>query len=439
MRGTYEKKHSYSVVPAVCWYDEAFVARFKRSTQDFTRSRILSFRAIAVLLMAKGMKSLQLSLNEIVPKLGHIHRTVSKAAYSKARAKLRHTAFIELNRQAVIQTMYEDGGYETLYGLRILAVDGSRVLLPTNPETKTVFGAVEYKNQRPKVEGEHCYGLASVLYDVLNRVSLDAQLTSIHAYEVDIAGEHLCRTETTDLVIYGRGYSSFRMLALASMVKGHFLVRCQSSSFKIAKTMLAGDGQDDVVVTLSAPSPFTANPKNKALPQTLTVRFVRVVLDSGEYEVLATSLLDQQKYPTTIFKELYYYRWGVETFYGVLKTRLNLENFSGQSVEAIQQDFHAAVFLSGVESILTEDIEEGLRKQHGGQPKKVNKAVSFNAIKYRAFELFYSKEPPDRVLEELVELFQQSPTLVRKDRKPPRKPSSSRKVLGFWKRKRKMV
>src|SRR5271154_2806556 len=145
--------------------DEAFVAESKHAAQDFTRSRILTFRTIAVLLMAKGMKSLQLSLNELIPKLGNSERTVSKAAYSKARAKLRHTAFIELNRQAVIQTMYEDGDYETLHGFRILAIDGSRVLLPTNASTRKVFGVVEYKNQRPGVEGEHCYALASVLYD----------------------------------------------------------------------------------------------------------------------------------------------------------------------------------------------------------------------------------------------------------------------------------
>lgn len=394
---------------------------------------------MAVLLMAKGMKSLQLSLNELIPKLGKASRTVSKAAYSKARAKLRHAAFIELNRQAVIQTMYEDGDYDTLYGLRILAVDGSRVLLPMNDETRKAFGAVEYKNQCEGVSGEHCYALASVLYDVLNRVSLDARLASIRTYEVDIAAEHLRHIEATDLVIYDRGYSSFRMLALADAAAGYFLVRCQRSSFKIAKAMLAGSGKDDVVVTVPAPPTFAANPKNKELPHMLTVRFIRVVLDSGEYEVLATSLLDQAQYPLTLFKELYYLRWGIETFYGILKTRLNLENFSGLSVESIRQDFHAAVFLTGAETILTGETEAQLKQQVGGQHKKVNKAVSFNAIKYRAFELFYSKEPQEQVLEEFEVLFKQSPTLIRKDKKPKRKQTGSRTLLSFWKRRRKMV
>lgn len=80
------------------------------------------------------------------------------------------------------------------------------------------------------------------------------------------------------------------------------------------------------------------------LPDSLTVRFVRVLLETGEYEVLVTSLLDGETYSTADFKELYWYRWGVENFYGILKTRLGLENFSGLTAEAVKQDFYASVF-----------------------------------------------------------------------------------------------
>lgn len=419
--------------------NELFVSQHKRSLVDFTRNRVLSSQAVFVTLMSKGAKSLQLSLNELIPKLGLPARTVSRVAYAKARKKLKYTFFMALNQETVVRTMYEDGDYQTLHGFRILAVDGSKVQLPTNPETKKIFGSFGYTNQRTSTHGEHSYALASVLYDVLNRVALDAVLAPSHSYEVELAKDHLCHTETNDLVIYDRGYCSFRMLALASMAKSHFLIRCTRRSFKIASTMLSGEGPDDITVELIPGQKFLLNPDNKDLPKTLTVRFVRVTLENGEYEVLATSLLDQQNYPTAIFKELYYCRWGIETFYGILKTRLNVENFSGYSVEAIQQDFHVAVLLTGVESILTEDAEEDLKKQHGGHPKKVNKAVSFNAIKNHAFELFMSTAPQDEVLEELEQLFKQNPTLVRKDRKPPRTSTSSHQLLGFWKRKRKMV
>jgi hypothetical protein len=418
--------------------NEILVNQHKRSAVDFTRNRVLSCKAVFVTLMSKGAKSLQLALNELIPKLGLPDCTVSRVAYAKARRKLKCTFFMALNRATVIRTVYEDGDYKTLHGFRVLAIDGSKVQLPTNSETKKVFGSFDYHSMQPQgkgstVSGEHSYALASVLYDVLNRVALDAVLAPSRSYEVELAKNHLNHTETNDLVIYDRGYCSFRMPALARMANGRFLVRCTRRSFKVANDMLEGKGPDDVVTEI------VPNPENKGLPETLTVRFVRATLDSGEYEVLATSLLDQQRYPATIFKELYYCRWGIETFYGILQTRLGLENFSGYSVEAIQQDFHVAVLLTGVESILTEGTEEDLEKQHGGHPRKVNKAVSFNAIKNKALELFMSTAPQDEVLEDLEQLFKQNPTLVRKDRKPSRKNPSSHQLLGFWKRKRKMV
>lgn len=419
--------------------DETFVARFKRSLTDFTRTRVLTFQAITVLLMAKGMKSLQLSLNEIIPKLGLAEQTVSKVAYSKARRKLKHEAFIELNREAVIRTMYEDDDYRTYRGMRILATDGSKVLLPTNPETEAEFGTVSYHNKQHEAKGMHVYALASVLYDVLNRVALDAQFAPCHSYEVDLAAQALPYIQQNDLVIYDRAYSTYRMLALLSQTAGDYLIRCTDRRFTVATAMLRGEGPDDITVELTPPPRFERNPKHRGLPSTLTVRFVRVTLDNGKYEVLVTSLTDQRTYPAAIFKELYYLRWGIETFYGVLKTRLNLENFSGLSPEAIRQDFYATILLTGIESIFTADADSTLGKQHGGQPKKVNKAVSFNAIKYRAFELFYSKEPRAAVLKQLDELFMASPTLIRTDRKPPRSSASSHTLLQYWRRKRKAV
>ena len=39
---------------------------------------------------------------------------------------------------------------------------------------------------------------------------------------------------------------------------------------------------------------------------------MRVTLATGEFEVLATSLLDEALYPTAMSLELYGLRWGVE-------------------------------------------------------------------------------------------------------------------------------
>ncbi len=46
---------------------------------------------------------------------------------------------------------------------------------------------------------------------------------------------------------------------------------------------------------------------------TVTVRCVHVQLDTGEYEVLVTHLLDETAYPTEECAKLYWHRWGVDT------------------------------------------------------------------------------------------------------------------------------
>jgi hypothetical protein len=337
--------------------------------------------------------------------------------------------------------MYEDGDYETWHGHRVLAVDGSKLILPTNEQTIAEFGTTPYDNKRnhPNGTGEYAGALASVLYDVLNHIAVDAQLAPIRSYEGDLATSHLAHTTAGDLTIYDRGYASFRMMALVTQAKGQFLIRVPKHRFKIATDMLAGRGVDDVIVRLDVPPSARKAVRDAGLPIVLTVRFLRAVLNDGTIEVLATSLLDQAKYPLSDFERLYYMRWGIETFYGILKTRLGLENFSGLSPEAIRQDFFATIFLTGSETLLTMDAEDHLGKQLAGHPKKVNKAVSFSQIKYRAFELYYSKLPQDKILKELTELFTTSPTLTRVNRNPQRKQPSSHRVLGFWKRTRKEV
>ncbi|MEZ5673377.1 MAG: hypothetical protein R3E08_13760 [Thiotrichaceae bacterium] len=46
------------------------------------------------------------------------------------------------------------------------------------------------------------------------------------------------------------------------------------------------------------------------LPQAIQVCFVRVRLNTGEYEVLITNLMENETYPTEVFKEIYHLRWG---------------------------------------------------------------------------------------------------------------------------------
>ena len=60
--------------------------------------------------------------------------------------------------------------------------------------------------------------------------------------------------------------------------------------------------------------------KIKYRPSHYSLRLVRVDLPSGEREILVSSLTDLEAYPTSLFADLYFQRWGVEEDYKVLKS-----------------------------------------------------------------------------------------------------------------------
>lgn len=404
----------------------------------FTRTRRLTFPFTLLLILRNSVKSLQNVVNEAMMLLGETPVTAS--AYCQARYKIKHTAFIALNQKAVIQTMYADDDYQKFWGFRILAVDGSKIVLPDNQDVRNEFGTLKWskKCDTGVIKGEKPFAIASVLYDVLNRVALDAQLAKAKAYEVDLAVEHLAHTNENDLLVMDRGYTSYRMLAELTKHQRNFVIRCGAASFKTAQDMLKGKGADSQIVTLVPCKNQAKIIENSALPKTINVRFVRVLLDTGEYEVLVTSLLDEERYATKTFSDLYWFRWRIETFYGLLKTRLELENFTGTGVEAIRQDFYGAVFLTGLESILTDTAQAQLDAKLGNQfTQMVNRAVSFNAIKNQAFALLWSDLQTETLLEKLTLLFRGSPTSVRPNRKNARTKFSPTKILNFHKRQKK--
>ena len=157
--------------------------------------------------------------------------------------------------------------------------------------------------------------------------------------------------------------------------------------------------------------------------------------------MLVTSLLQETIYRTQEFSELYHRRWNHETYHQMLKGRLDLENWSGQTVEAVRQDVQAAVFVSNVESLFSQEAQEELSAQDATRqyPAQVNRAVSYHALKERMLDLLWSKRPIQKVLEEIQRWMQSNPVSVRPDRSPPRRPQSFHRSYHYQRNLRKTV
>jgi len=143
--------------------DDDFRSRNRTEDRYFTRCRKLTFVFVILLLLRKSAKSIQCVVNELFMVLGL--ESVTAAAFSQARKRIRHTAFIELNEQAIVNVMYRDGEYLRYKGFRVLAIDGSKIRLPETEEINKEFGQVAYTNgQNEEIKGYHTYAQGSVLY-----------------------------------------------------------------------------------------------------------------------------------------------------------------------------------------------------------------------------------------------------------------------------------
>ena len=326
-------------------------------------------------------------------------------------------------------------------GHRLLGVDSSLLRLPTSQAVGAQFGWVQCANHHGPQQ-RYPQGRVSVLYDVLNQLALDARLAASTVAETQLAHDHLASVGAGDVLLNDRGYTGYRWLVAVQAAGAHFVSRCSRGSFAEVQRLFArNEAGVSVVVTLEAPQELRAQCRAQKWPLELTVRLVTVRLESGELEVLATSLLDEAAYPTAEFGPLYWRRWGHETYYGRLKGRLDLEHCSGQTVAAVEQDFQATVLLSNVESVVAGPAQAQLnaRRADRAQPAQVNRAVSVHALKYRLIALLSSRVPAQQVLAELTAWFQANPVSVRPERQVRRRVFSPSRSYHYQRRVRKFV
>lgn len=103
-----------------------FMKRHRINEQAFSRERSLTFVVVIVFLLNMIKRALQDELDEFYKTITgaeFAQRKVTKSAFTQARKKLKHSAFIALNREQV-DYFYEHYEARTWQGKRLLAIDG---------------------------------------------------------------------------------------------------------------------------------------------------------------------------------------------------------------------------------------------------------------------------------------------------------------------------
>jgi hypothetical protein len=324
-------------------------------------------------------------------------RIVSKAAVCKARKNLSHSTFVELH-QSLIEGFYRDAAYTRWKGFRLNAIDGSTLKLPRNPNTIEHFGRQTGK--------EVPQSRISSRYDVLNGITIELIVRSIHADERKMALEHLTEATPDDFFIYDRGYPCFSLFSAHRSSGSHFLMRLPRKFSKETKAFEASD-LTEKIITLAPNRPETKRRciDSGASVEPMKIRLIKVKLSDDNTEILATSLLDEVNYPYVDFKSLYALRWSIEEDFKTKKVWIELENFSGKSIESIYQDIYAKLFVQNLAGIIAWSAAPLIDDKYKNRvlDYKVNKAQALSKMKHCIAKLASTKI--SQTIRALIDIF----------------------------------
>ncbi len=402
------------------WEDKK--STYCESPKDFSRKRKLSFKRVVVFLINLPRKSLSIELGNFYEQLGSSAlESCTKSAFSQARKKLKWEFFSLWNKEFV-KSYYKEKVIKTWQGHTLIGIDGSTGSLFNDKKGEI---ATHFGNMSGSIMSRILNGI-----DVLNGITIKATIFPVRESEMGEAKKWVkCFKDefpylASPLLLLDRGFAGFAFAWLLQEAGLDFVVRYPVGFNGMVKDFIAGEEQDSIVewkISRDALRELKASGYEVDNKVSLKVRLVKVLLDTGETEVLVSSLLGQNQYAHEDFKALYFLRWGTEIKYDYWKNKAQIELVSGHSVKAIMQDFHATIFTSNLNCLLIEGCENQVKliNETRKMDYAVNKNVSLGFLKGRIVKLFLLPQP-EKIIEQLKLLFIKHLEPIRPGRKNKR-------------------
>ena len=363
--------------------DVIFMCESRTKPSYFTRAKHckMDFKGLILFQLNFVRKSIQLELDDFFQRIKGSDDRITKQAFSEARQKISPKAFVKM-ADHLNSWFYGDNDFKTFLGYRLCAIDASIFEVNNSKRLRDAFGYGEgklVKLARAKASG---------IYDVLNDMMLTSTITHYKMGERQIAVKLIKKLKElglrNDLILFDRGYPGKDFFAYLHNSNLKFLMRMKSSS---------------IVEVNAAKKPDQAielHFKGQIIP----LRVVRFQLDTGEEEVLVTNLMDE-KLSLQEFKMLYFRRWGIEVKYDELKSRLQIENFTGDTVISVEQDFYATIFLSNMLALAKREANEKIalnnEKKDLKYDYKVNNSILIGKLKDSLVLMILENDPQNRV------------------------------------------
>lgn len=346
---------------------------------------------------------------DVLSKLGK--REVTGSAFSQARYKIEWEFFSDLC--AISSEDYDRFSTARWKGYRVFGGDGSTLNLPASKQIRGYFGVQSNSSKT---------SLARILlvYDVLTGLTVQARLGRMSTGESGLLDDCLQEipARPDDLLVLDRNFGHFHMAHRMTCEGRPFCIRMSTGISNFAKAVMADSRMD--FITEWAPS--RSERETAKTSETIRVRVTKAVLDSGETELLVSSLQDMESFKPEDLVELYSMRWGVEEGIKNLKPKIKVEQFGCRKPQGIYQEFYAHILAMNMVALAGIAATEQIKKKSRSRKKnrklmyKYNWKNAFLQLRKRIVELF-SRESVEKILEILVDKIARKLVAVKKGRK----------------------
>ena len=383
----------------------------RKPGHDFSRNRKLPFSTVIKSIIGMESKSLT---NELIDSFNTLDLP-SASAFVQQRLKIKPEAF-----KAILDRFTFKVSKRTKEDMAILAVDGSDIQIPTNPDDITSY--------HPGTNGQKPYNLLhlNALYDLEKHLYTDVVIQGkLNTNEHSALQEMVDRSKIPKaLLIADRGYESYNNMAHIQEKGWFFLIRIRDGisgikngfelpdeeefdvdiSLKLTrkqtnemKELFAKDKNHYKLIPHSTPFDFLSNNLRKKDPiqfYKLNFRIVRFKITEDTYETVLTNL-NKFEYPTKTIKGLYARRWGIETSFRDLKYTLGMLNFHSKKVMCIKQEIYAHLIMYNFAEMITSHVV--IAKKQRKHTYKANFSVAVHMCRK-----FYHGETTSPDLEAII-------------------------------------
>ena len=388
-------------------YNPLFVAAHRKRDEAFTRQRKLTFANVICTILRLAKKSLQIECNLLGDRL--VSEPASKQAFSKARHNISYTGFKALNDQLLDQA-YNGDETGLWFGYRVFGTDGSTARLPESRETLEYFGRWD----RGAGRNENCPVVARIsqIVELTTGITVSAEIAPPCFGERQLAKEQIAEVSSLfrrlnqpkQLFVFDRGYISRELIHTILGLGADFAFRLPRG-FNKQIDALVQNRHKDVLIEL-----------DKDLPP---LRLIVRKLPSGECCVILTSVTDPGISAGSLFR-LYWLRWtACEEGYKKQKIQLQLENFSGISIEAVLQEFWATVVMKNLFLLHCID-DEGPWDPETPPTSRINRSVVFGSLRDILFSTLMGLTSAEELQEKFRRVADRNRLKVRPNRHYPR-------------------